>query len=310
MRNERRKVFGDAVDFLTGGSADAEVNTIEIDQIVPFHDHPFRLYEGKRLDDMVESIREHGVLNPVIVRKADAGYEMLAGHNRVNAAKIAGLTEVPAIIKKNISDEEAYVYVIETNLMQRSFTDMLPSEKAAVLTERYEKVVSQGKRNDILKEIRMLEGEDDGPGGHDVHMSKSRDSLGTEYGMTGRNIARYIRVNKLIAPLKHMLDEGSLTLTAAVDLSYLSTQEQELLAGCAEKIDGKTAAVLRAETGSLTEKRILEILNPPKEQKMEKPLSVKIPAEADRRYFSGMKPKEKADIIMKALEAWFAKEGR
>ena len=104
-----------------------------------FHDHLFRLY------DMVQSIKDYGVLNPVIVRKAARGYEMLAGHNRTNAAKIAGLTEVPAIVKTDLSDEEAYVYVIETNLLQRSFADLLPSEKAAVLVARYEKISCQGR---------------------------------------------------------------------------------------------------------------------------------------------------------------------
>lgn len=74
-----------------------------------FHDHLFRLY------DMVQSIKDYGVLNPVIVRKAARGYEMLAGHNRTNAAKIAGLTEVPAIVKTDLSDEEAYVKLCQTN---------------------------------------------------------------------------------------------------------------------------------------------------------------------------------------------------
>lgn len=139
---------------------------------------------------MVQSIRDFGVLNPVIVRKAASGFEMLVGHNRTNAARIAGLTEVPAIVKKDLSDKEAYVYVIETNLLQRSFADLLPSEKAAVLVARYEKISCQG-RNDIMHEIEMLEE----TCGHDVHKSqKSRDGLGEEYGMTGRNIARYMRL--------------------------------------------------------------------------------------------------------------------
>ena len=120
--------------------------SIPVEEIYPFHDYPFRLYEGDRLEDMVQSIRAYGVLNPVIVRKAARGYEMLAGHNRTNAAKIAGLTEVPAIVKTDLSDEDAYVYVIETNLLQRSFAELLPSEKAAVLVARYEKISSQGKR--------------------------------------------------------------------------------------------------------------------------------------------------------------------
>jgi len=90
--------------------------SIPVEEIHPFHDHPFRLYEGDRLEDMVQRIREHGVLNPVIVRKAARGYEMLAGHNRTNAAKIAGLTEVPAIVKTDLSDEDAYVCGVEEHV--------------------------------------------------------------------------------------------------------------------------------------------------------------------------------------------------
>ena len=158
----KRKVFQDALDLLAEDPVKdmpVPVNgivSIPVEEIHPFHDHPFRLYEGERLEDMVQSIREHGVLNPVIVRKAARGYEMLAGHNRTNAAKIAGLTEVPAIVKTYLSDEDAYVYVIETNLLQRSFAELLPSEKAAVLVARYEKISSQGKRNDIRLTFPML----------------------------------------------------------------------------------------------------------------------------------------------------------
>lgn len=213
----KRKIF-DAVDMMTADAPQAEtgngLRSLPVDKIKPFHNHPFHLYEGERLDDMVESIREHGVLNPVIVRKKGRGYEMLSGHNRQNAARIAGLTEIPAIVKEGLTDEEAYVYGIETNVIQRSFTDLAPSEKAAVLSARYEKVISQGKRNDILREIEEI-----GTCGHDVHKSKSRDGIGEEYGMTGRNIARYMRVDKLIRPFKDKLDAGELTLTAAVEIS-------------------------------------------------------------------------------------------
>ena len=99
----KRKTF-DAVDMMTADMPHAETGNglqhLPIDKIEPFHNHPFRLYEGERLDDMVESIREHGVLNPVIVRKKGRGYEMLSGHNRLNAAKITGLSEIPAIVKE------------------------------------------------------------------------------------------------------------------------------------------------------------------------------------------------------------------
>lgn len=130
----KRKVFQDAVDLISPpeemiNPVSSGQTMISVKKIVLFHNHPFRLYEGKRLDDMVESIREHGVLIPVIVQKIADGYEMLSGHNRWNAAKVVGIKEIPAIIKDNLTEREAYVYVIETNMLQRSFDDLLPSEK-------------------------------------------------------------------------------------------------------------------------------------------------------------------------------------
>ena len=303
----KRKIF-DAVDMMTADAPQAEtgngLQSLPMDKIRPFHDHPFHLYEGERLDDMVESIREHGVLNPVIVRKKGKGYEMLSGHNRQNAAKIAGLSEIPAIVKEGLSDEEAYVYVIETNVIQRSFTDLAPSEKAAVLSARYEKVISQGRRNDILHEIEEI-----GTCGHDVHKSRSRDGIGEEYGMTGRNIARYMRVDKLIRPFKDRLDAGELTLTAAVELSYLSETEQAIVAEKGSALNEKAVKAIRVAAGELTEEKLEEILHPVKASAPTKAVSVKIPAEVEEKYFSGMKAKERADLVIKALDAWFAGKG-
>lgn len=300
----KRKIF-DAVDMMTSDTMRTEtgngLQSLPVDKIEPFHDHPFHLYEGERLDDMVESVREHGVLNPVIVRKKGKVYEMLSGHNRQNAAKLAGLTEIPAIVKEGLTDAEAYVYVIETNVIQRSFTDLAPSEKAAVLSTRYEKVISQGRRNDILHEIEEI-----GTCGHDVHKSRSRDSIGEEYGMTGRNIARYMRVDKLIQTFKDRLDTGELTLTVAVELSYLSETEQVIVAEKNAAINEKAAKSIRAAAGELTEDKLEEILHPPKASAPAKAVSIKIPAEAEEKYFSGMKAKERTDLVMKALEAWYA----
>ena len=271
----KRKVFQDALDLLAEDpvqDTSVAVNgivSIPVEEIHPFHDHPFRLYEGERLEDMVQSIREHGVLNPVIVRKAARDYEMLAGHNRTNAAKIAGLTEVPAIVKTDLSDEDAYVYVIETNLLQRSFAELLPSEKAAVLVARYEKISSQGKRNDIWQEIEALEetcGHDVHKSrkrtcGHDVHKSqKSRDGLGEEYGMTGRNIARYMRLDRLIPEFKDAVDKGTLAMVAAVDLSYLNVKMQKMIQQVAEaegkKLKPKQAVELRKMGKEITKEEL------------------------------------------------------
>ncbi len=226
---------------------------------------------------------------------------MLSGHNRQNAAKLAGLTEIPAIVKEGLSDEEAYVYVIETNVIQRSFTDLAPSEKAAVLSARYEKVISQGRRNDILQEIEEI-----GTCGHHVHKSRSRDGIGEEYGMTGRNIARYMRVDKLIRPFKDRLDAGELTLTAAVELSYLSEDEQIIVAEKDAAINERAAKSIRAAAGELKEDKLEEILHPVRGSAPAKAVSVKIPAEAEEKYFSGMKAKERTDLVIKALDAWFS----
>ena len=108
----KRKVFQDAVDLISPETVDAVANghaMIPVEEITPFHNHPFRLYDGERLEDMVESIKEHGILVPVIVQKKDVGYEMLSGHNRWKAAKIVGVKEIPAIVKENLTEREAYV---------------------------------------------------------------------------------------------------------------------------------------------------------------------------------------------------------
>ena len=311
----KRKVFQDAVDLISPETVNVTENgqaMISVEKIVPFHNHPFRLYEGKCLDDMVESVREHGILIPVIVQKNADGYEMLSGHNRWNAAKIAGVTEIPAIIKENLTEREAYVYVIETNMLQRSFDDLLPSEKAAVLAERYEKVMCQGRRNDILEEIAMLNGVDmPGTCGHDVHKSKSRDSIGEDYGMTGRNIARYMRLNQTTDQIKEMVDDGTMAMVAAVELSYLSEEEQgevcKILDEYGGKIKNAQAVELHNAAGSLTADKVKDILVG---NTKEKPVSdAKMFAQIKKKYFKGKSTDEIMGVLEQALTTWFAGEG-
>ena len=229
--NSKRKVFGDAVDLLMGDMEEVTmprgVQMLPVKSIQPFHDHPFHLYEGERLDDMIASVKEHGVLNPVIVQKLDAGYEMLSGHNRWNAAKLAEIKEIPAIVKTDLSEEEAYVYVIETNLMQRSFSDLAISEKAAVLKARYEKGSCQGKRNDILNEIARLEGKQvaDVTCGHSDHKLKTRDSIGKEYELSGSSVGRLLKLNDLIKPFKDIGQAKVLVREYGNELKYTSATD-------------------------------------------------------------------------------------
>jgi len=268
------------------------------------------MYEGERLEDMIASVKEHGVLNPVIVQKIDTGYEMLSGHNRWNAAKLAGLKEVPAIVKTGLSEEEAYVYVIETNLMQRSFSDLAVSEKAAVLKARYEKGTCQGKRNDILKEIARLEGKEvpDETCGHCDHKLKTRDMVGKEYELSGSSVGRLLKLNDLIKPFKDMVDRGALYTKVALQLAFLPENEQtiayEVVKEKKTKITIEMVMKLRSHTGVLTEamvKRYLSI-EPIKKK------CYKVPGRIVEKYFEGMDPNKVDAIVEQALEAWFSKE--
>lgn len=312
--NNRRKVFGDAVDLLMEDieekTAAGGLRMLPIKKIRPFNDHPFHLYEGDRLEDMVASVREHGILNPVIVQEIDGGYEMLSGHNRMNAAKLVGLKEIPAIVKTDLSDEEAYVYVIETNLMQRSFSDLLISEKAAVLKARYEKGACQGKRNDILKEIAKLEGKtlDDTTCGHGDHKLKTRDSIGKEYELSGSSVGRLLKLNDLIKPFKDMVDRGALYTKVALQLAFLPEEEQDMVFRVMNeektKITSEMVANLRSHSGSLTEAKIKRYLskNPIKKK------CYKVPARIVEKYFEGIDPNTVDSIVEQALVAWFGKE--
>ena len=143
----------DGLDF----SSETGITNIAIDKLVPYHNHRFTLYQGERLQDMVQSISKNGVMTPIIVRTMDNGkYEILSGHNRVYAAGQAGITSVPAVVKTDLSDEEAEVYVIETNLLQRSFQDLKISEQAFAVGIRYSKLFDERKLKAILTVLSLI----------------------------------------------------------------------------------------------------------------------------------------------------------
>ena len=310
--NNKRKVFGDAVDLLMDEIEERDVprgiQMIQIKNIQPFHDHPFHLYEGERLEDMIASVKEHGILNPVIVQKIDGGYEMLSGHNRMNAAKLAGLKEVPAIVKTDLSEEEAYVYVIETNLMQRSFSDLLISEKAAVLKARYEKESCQGRRNDIIEEIARLEGKEvEVTRGHGDHRMKTRDTIGKEYELSGSSVGRLLKLNDLIKPFKDMVDRGALYTKVTLQLAFLPEEEQNMVYSVIKekktKVTIEMVMKLRSHSGALTDAMVRRYLcTEPVKKKC-----YKVPARIVEKYFVGMDPNKVDNIVEQALEAWFHK---
>ena len=311
-----KREITDAVDFLLNDTDIAEqkdIQNIEINLLENYHDYPFSLYTGKRLDDMVESIKENGILNPVIVMKKEiGGYEILSGHNRVNAAKLANLKTVPCIIKENLTQEQVYTYVIETNLMQRSFSDLLPTEKAVVLKLRYEKITSQGKRNDLQKELNRLND------GIVVKKNKraedkldSRKNIGKEYNLSGASIARYLRLNYLTDNWKQAVDNDEIGLMMAVDISYLLTELQDYLYKeckewglCLKPSDAKALHLMDRKEALNKEMVNTYLLNmenlKPKEYQ-----NIKLSQSAYKKFFKDESKEEVEEIIEKALAMYF-----
>lgn len=293
--------------------------TLKISLLIPFENHPFKLYDGERLSDMVESIKELGVILPVIVRpKGNETYEILSGHNRVNAAELAGLIEVPVIIKENLTDDEALLIVTETNLIQRSFTDLLHSERAKALSEHHKALSSQGKRTDLLNEIEKLANTDEigenstcSPVGK---RSTSLEKTGNNYSLSKNTVARYLRINKLIKPLKDRLDTENISIRTAYDLSFLDEQAQDTIEKVSNeysfKIDMKAAETLRTyfDSKKLNDEMVYQILSGEinKKVKTKTPEPYKLKNRVYAKYFS---PKRKAleveEIIDKALVEYF-----
>ncbi len=290
------------------------VKQIPCEMLIPYHNHKFEMYSGERLDDMVESIKENGVLSPIIVQPTNDGkYEILIGHNRWNASKIAGLPTVPAIIKEGLSPDEAEMYVIESNLMQRGFNNLKISEQAEVIAMRYDKMFSQGKRNDIIRELQLIENPDSA---EETEQPKlSREKVGEEYGLSRNSVARLVRVSKLISELKELVDEGTIAVRTAVNLSYLSEQAQSDVADLAldNKIDMKKSEQLKAqadENGNIEHDTLVGIITGIVEDKP-KPKSVKISNDTFTKYFEAdTKSAEITETIEKALEFYFANAGK
>lgn len=160
-----------------------------------------------------------------------------------------------------MSESEAYVSVIETNLMQRSFAELRPSEKAAVMAAHYDKVCCQGKRNDIIRKLQILSGiEPEETSCHDGKKLNSLDVIASEYGFSSRNAARYLRLNYLVQPFKNLMDENKIALLAAVHVSYMTKEEQQMLCNIVDRQGLKVKPVypekLRKASGDLTEEKI------------------------------------------------------
>ena len=296
--------------------------SILISKLTPFKGHPFRLYEGERLNNMVESVKANGIIVPVIVRPLDEeNYEILSGHNRIEAAKIVGLDTVPAIIREDLSNDEALLIVTETNLIQRSFTDLSHSERAVTLSMHHEAIKRQGKRTDIINEIEnLLKNDKNLSSNADFATSdpvgqklNSREKTAQNYGLGSTSVARYLRINQLTDELKARLDNGEFTVRTAVDISYLPTEEQNnlntLLNKEVYKLDMKKATQLRelSERDKLSTQIIEDILSGvafKKKNRGSLPVqSLRIGGKKLSKYFnSEQKPEEIEAELFEALE--------
>lgn len=307
------------------------VRDIPIEKLVPYKDHCFKLYEGERLDDMVRSVQNYGIMVPIIVRNVPDSdtYEILSGHNRVNAAKIVGKKNVPALVKENLPDEFASVYVIESNAMQRGFKELRISEQALAVEMIYKRLKDSAAVRAIEKELSVLEGvKSPLDTCNDSNKNEVKSPMDTcekvdnlkgaaeEYGLSRASIARLLRINKLSDELKAMVDEGNIKLRPAVELSYIPKEMQDMLVKVMSQqevsvIDMKMAKQMREIAGSYaspSEELIAEVLfgtygedAKPKEAGEK----VTIPKATYSRYLGGYSKKEANLIIEKALAYYF-----
>ena len=200
----------------TDGSGEKPLLTeLPVDTLVPFEKHPFKEYPEEKMQEMVESVSEYGVLMPILVRphKTGEGYEIISGHNRVEACKRAGITKIPATVRE-LDDDTAVIIMVDSNLRQRD--KLLPSEKAKAYQMKMEAMKRQGARRDLTSD-RV------GP------KSRTRESIGEKAGDSGTQVQRFIRLNNLTAPLLSYVDDGTLAFNPAVEVSYLDPSDQQVV---------------------------------------------------------------------------------
>ena len=275
------------------------VKNISVYDISDFPNHPFKVKMDAKMVETIESVREHGVLVPALVReKSTGGYEMISGHRRKMASELAGLENIPCIVR-NLSDDEAVIVMVDSNLQRE---EILPSEKAFAYKMKLEAMKRQGKRTDLTSEpmARKLKGKE------------SAEILGEQVGESKDTIRRYIRLTELIPEILEMVDNKKIAMRPAVELSYLPKEEQEILYDTMESEDctpsHAQAIKIRkfSEEGRLNEDVLLSIMSEEKPNQVEQ---WKIPKNRLKKYFpSGTSQQKMEETIIKALELYRKRE--
>ena len=264
-----------------------KVVTLNPADISDFPNHPFKVKQDEAMAEMVDSVKLYGVLAPALVRpKADGGYEMVAGHRRKCAATLAGITEMPCIVR-NLTDDEATIIMVDSNLQRET---ILPSEKAFAYKMKLEAMKRQGQRS----------------------KSRSNEELGQKNGDSREQVRRFIRLTELIPSVLDMVDSGKIAFRPAVELSYLSKEQQQSLYDtmeCEDCTPSLAQAIKMKEfsrDGKLTVEVILSIMQEEKPNQREQ---FKMPKERISKYFAPGTPAQKIeDTIIKALELYRRRE--
>ena len=277
---------------------DTAIAKINLSELHPFPDHPFGVRDDVAMEEMVESIREYGVLVPAIARpREDGGYELISGHRRKHACELAGIDTMPVIVK-DIDRNAATIIMVDSNLQREN---ILPSEKAKAYKMKLEAIKRQGARHDLTSDQvgRKFE---------------SADLVAQQSSDSKTQVRRYIRLTELEPELQKMVDEGKIGMTPAVELSYLKPDEQKLLI---DTIDSEQATPSLSQAprmkrlsqeGKLYDDTMLGIMM---EQKKPENWNLTLPMDKIKRYFPrSYTPQRMEETIIKLLENWMKKRQR
>ena len=271
-----------------------KIKEILLGELHPFPDHPFGVRDDEAMEQTVDSIKEYGVLVPAIARpREDGGYEIIAGHRRKHACEIAGLKTMPVIVR-DIDRNTATIVMVDRNLQREN---ILPSERAKAYKMKLEAIKRQGKRHDLTstQPVQKL----------------SVEQIAEDAGTSREQIRRYIRLNELQPELQHLVDEGKIGMTPAVEISYLKPDEQKILV---ETIDSEQATPSFSQAqrmrrlsqeGKLNDDAVLSIMT---EQKKPENWDLKLPMEKIRKFFPrSYTPQRMEETILRLLETWMRK---
>lgn len=301
MKSSGRKLSLTSYDdiFSTEASRQQEqIQRLALSELHPFKDHPFRVLDDDRMMETVESVKEYGVLVPIIARPmADGGYEIVSGHRRKRACELAGMNEIPAIVR-DLDDDEAVIIMVDSNLQREN---ILPSERAKAYQMKLEAIKHQGERRDLTSDQV----------GQKLKVAVER--VAENAGESKSQVQRFIRLNNLEPPLIDKVDAGKLAFTPAVELSYLKPEEQQWLDTALENTQ-QTPSLSQAQRmkreskqGTLSEQGIMEIMTENKQTVPAKG-SVVLPQEKLTKYFPRSYTTEQMEkVIFKLLDYWMRK---